>query len=593
MTKKLLVALGILAAVGAIMMLTAFLCAAFLVFAPGEAAAAGTAAAASESAPETAAAPKKSPALEKTFNEFMAGAERVLKFSGSVLVAKDGKILFAKGYGMADLKAGKPNTPDTKFLIGSVTKQFTAAAIMQLVEKKLIALDDPFGKYVPEYPKSAADKITIRHLLTHTSGIANCTDQPKINEMKTKPAAPAEVLALVQDIPLAFEPGSEWRYSNTNYILLGLIIERVSGEAYSAYVQKHIFKPLGMRDTECPMDFLTGGGLAIGYEVDSTGAPQPAAILHGSVPHAAGAIASTVRDMEKWDRGLRGNKLLSKASLDEMFTPFKSNYAFGWGIDSLYGRRMASHGGGIDGFCSTFLRFIDEPFCVVVFINSDAACSNLSRVERSLAAIANGEPYDVPVLKTPIAVDARMLDEYVGVYEVSPGVRRIVAREGDSLFAQRTGGGRSLVRAESKDKFFYERDNTTTITFVRDAAGAVIAHILHQNGRDATARRLSEAEAKPILEAQKAVAVDAALFEKYSGEYEVGPGFVIAFRTRDGRFFTQAAGQDEFEIFPRSATEFFLKVVDGSVTFVMDSTGAVGGIVLHQGGRDIPAKKIK
>jgi len=542
--------------------------------------------------------------LDQKFDEYLIGAGRVLHFSGTVLVMKDNKILFTRGYGMADISASKPNTPETKYLLGSVTKQFTATAIMQLSEKKLLNLNDPIAKYLPDYPQPAADKVTIYHLLTNTSGIADYTDLPEFDEMYLNPAGseddetymkPArfeEIVSMFKDLPLAFEPGSEWYYSSSNYYLLGLVIERVSGESYGGYVRKNIFEPLGMKNSGYPDGFIDHvPGLAKGYRFDSTDNLIPAPVVHSSLPFSAGGLYSTVGDMAKWDQGLRNGTLLSLESLTQMFTPFKWRYGCGWEIDTLFGYQMVSHGGSGGGFTSSFLRFVDEPFCVVVFSNNDAG--HMIRIALGLAAIAYGEPYDVPTKKTPIAIDGKMLDDYVGAYEIGADRYNIVTREGDSLYLFRTGGKRIRLQAEAEDKFFYDIDNTRTLTFVRDKAGHVAEQIIHGNGRDVRAPRIEGEKAQQLLESLIPATVDPATYRAYAGDYEVAPGFVISFICRDNRFFTKATGQDEVEIFPRSETEFFLKVADGQVRFVKDSTGTVTGLIIHQGGRELSAKKVR
>jgi CubicO group peptidase (beta-lactamase class C family) len=533
--------------------------------------------------------------LDQKFEEYLKGAQRVHDFTGTALVAKDGKVLFTKGYGMADIATSRPNTPETKYLIGSITKQFTATAIMQLSEKKLLDLDHPIINYLPDYPKPAAQKVTIYHLLTHTSGIANLTDLPELEKMYTKPAKHEDVVSLFKDIPLQIEPGSEWRYSNSNYYLLGLIIERVSGETYGEYLQKHICDPLGMSNSGFPPGIMDVPGLATGYTIDSTNNYVPAQVLNSSWPFSGGGLYTTVGDMVKWDQGLRSGIVLSKKSLSQMFIPFKTDfgfgYGFGWEIDTLFGHHMVSHGGLINGFCSIFLRFVDQPFCVVVLSNMDVG--NVKRIAIDLAAIAFGQPYDVPVTKTPVAVDPTILDDYVGAYEMGPETYSLVTREGDTLYSQKTGGARIRLHAEAKDKFFSDRDHPVTLTFIRDVSGKVSEHIIHQHGRDLRACRIEGEKAQKLLESLIPATIDPATYQVYAGDYEVAPGLVITFRCRDNRFFTQATGQDEVEVFPRSETEFFLKVVDGSVSFVKDSTGTVTGLIIHQGGRDLPAKKIR
>lgn len=529
---------------------------------------------------------------EQKFDEYLTAAAQVEHFSGAALVAKDGKIVFAKGYGLADASSAILNAADTRFLIGSLTKQFTAVAILQLAEKKLLKVDDPIGKYLPDYPKPAADKITLQHLLTHTAGIPNYTDLPQYLSIRTLAVRPQDIVAMFKDLPLQFEPGSQWRYSNSGYFLLGLIIEKVSGETYQEYLIRHILEPLAMTNTGYPHGaMVVSSGRATGYTTDSSGATVPAVMPNSSVPFAAGALYATVEDMVKWDEGLRSGAIISQTSHAQMFTPFKEKYGFAWIIDTLYGRQMATHDGAIDGFTSGIVRFLDEPFCVVVFSNNDAFPAG--RAAFALTAIACEKPYDLPVQKTPVAIDAQKLDDYVGVYEIDTGLYRIVFRAGDSLFAQRSGSGRRHLFFEGKDKFYYDFNNAVTLTFIRDAGGKVAAQVIHQDGRDERARRVEGEKADKLLAAQAVAAIDPGIYDTYVGEYELAPGFVLTVKRRGDQIFTQATGQQEVEIFPHSQTEFFLKVTDAQISFIKDKSGAVTGLVLHQGGRDLPARKTR
>lgn len=535
-------------------------------------------------------------ALAKTpaekLDEYLTAAVKVQHFSGAALVAKDGQVVLAKGYGMADVAAASPNTAATRFLIGSVTKQFTATAIMQLAEKKRLDVNDPIAKYFPDFPKPAADKITIRNLLTHTSGIPNFTDLPQYMTMHTYEVRSQDIVAMFKDLPLQFEPGSQYRYSNSGYFLLGLIIEKVSGENYQEYLLKHIFEPLAMTNSGYPHGaMVVPGGRAVGYESDSTGAMVATSVPNASVPFSAGSLYSTVEDMLKWDTGLRSGAILTEASLSEMFTPFKDKYGYGWIIDTLYGHRMVLHDGAIDGFTSGFVRFLDQQYCAVVFCNN--ATVPAARLAMSLTAIAMEQPYDIPVLKTPVALDPKKLDDYIGVYQIDSTQYRIVIRAGDSLFAQRSGSGRRRLYPEGKDKFYYDFDNAVTLTFIRGAGSKVVEQVIHQNARDEHARKAEGETAARLLASQTETTVDPQIYDSYAGDYQLAPGFILTVRRRGNQIFTQATGQQEVEIYPKSETEYFLKVVDAQISFVKDTNGKVTGLVLHQNGRDLPGPKIK
>ncbi len=244
------------------------------------------------------------------------------RFSGSVLVAQGGKPVLSRGYGYADREWDIANTPDTKFRLGSITKQFTAMLILQLQQRGRLSVNDPVNKYVPD-PPPAWQKITIHHLLSHTSGIPNFTSFPDYQKTMHAPSPPADTLARFRNRPLDFEPGSQWRYSNSGYVLLGYIIEKVTGRPYADVLREFILGPLEMEDSgyDMPQTLLKrrASGYAPGW--------KNAEYLNMTIPHAAGAMYSTILDLLKWDQALYTEKLLPSAALAKMFTEVKSEYA--------------------------------------------------------------------------------------------------------------------------------------------------------------------------------------------------------------------------------------------------------------------------
>jgi len=287
-------------------------------------------------------------------------------FMGSVLVARGNVTLLAKGYGDADIQRHVPNSPHTKFRLGSVTKQFTAAAILLLQERGQLRVEDPVKKYLPDAP-AAWDQITLFNLLTHTSGIPNFTSFPDYRDSESKPTTPAELVARFRDKPLDFAPGSEFRYSNSGYALLGYLIEKVSGRTYQQFLQQNIFNPLGMQDSGYDSNTQVIENRAIGYHLDANQRPAPAGYIDMTIPYAAGGLYSTVEDLLRWDRGLYGGKLLSAASLEQMTTPYKDRYAFGLEVGTEW--PVIGHNGGIEGFNTSVLYARSEKVAVIVLAN--------------------------------------------------------------------------------------------------------------------------------------------------------------------------------------------------------------------------------
>lgn len=529
------------------------------------------------------------PTLEQKLDQYLKASQEVRQFTGAVLIAQRGKILYAKAYGMADIEKKQPNTVDTKFLIGSITKQFTATAIMQLEAKGKLRLDDPITKHLTDYPKETGDKITINELLTHTSGIPNFTDLPAYMPMRSTPTSPKEILKRFDEMPLEFVPGKQFSYSNSGYIVLGLIIEKVSGETYAAYLRTHIFEPLGMKNTGY-MDYSVTPR-AIGYEPDSTGKLKRAIQVDPSVPYAAGALYSTVGDMFIWDQALYGDKVLSQDELQKMWTPNLENYGYGWLIDTVFGQKRIWHNGAIDGFVSGFQRFVNDSLCIVMLSNNGGLAEGLMSV--NLAAIMFHQPYSVPVNKTPGKIDPALLADYVGAYEISPNVYRLIKREGDTLYALRTGGPARRLYPETQDLFYYDFDNSVTLNFVRDSTGKVIGHQIYQNGETTSAKRLFGRLADSLLASPLVARVDSSKLDALVGRYQLVPQVMIDIRRKGDSLFAQITNQPELEIFPRSETDFFFKAVDAQITFVKDASGQAASLIVHQGGRDVTAMRVK
>lgn len=315
------------------------------------------------------------------------------KFTGSVLVARDGKPLFRKGYGWANREWNVPNVPESKFRLGSITKQFTATAILQLVEAGKLKLDDPISKYYLSSP-AAWSKVTIHHLLSHTSGIPSYTDLPGFFQKESMTdRTPAEIVKLTQDMPLEFQPGEKFKYDNSGYILLGYVIEKVTGEKYADYLREHIFDRLGMRDTgyDTAKEIIPHRDEGYVY----TGARWiNAPYLAMSLPYAAGSLYSTVDDLLIWDQALYAHKSLTAASLDRMFTPNKNNYGYGWFIDTEFNRKHEGHGGGINGFNTVISRYPDDKVTVIVLANMNTGA--VGPIAKGLAAMVFGEKVDPP-----------------------------------------------------------------------------------------------------------------------------------------------------------------------------------------------------
>lgn len=316
------------------------------------------------------AAAEEPTSFQKRADDYLAKLTKDESFSGAVLVAQDGKAIFAKGYGLANREHKIANVAETKFRLGSVTKQFTAMCILLLQEDEKLKTTDLISKHVKDCP-DAWKEITIHHLLTHTSGIPSFTSFADNLVFERLPATTEQTVKRFREKPLQFEPGSQMRYSNSGYVLLGFIIETVSGDSYENFVTERIFKPLGMKNSgyDHPADILPKR--ASGYSRRFRGVVNciPFAM---DTPHAAGALYSTVEDLLLWNEALNTEQLVSKAAMKQMFTPFKNNYCYGWNqAQSDAGRLRFEHAGAISGFATDVIRFPNENVFVVVLSNGD------------------------------------------------------------------------------------------------------------------------------------------------------------------------------------------------------------------------------
>ena len=499
------------------------------------------------------------------------------KFMGSVLVAKDGAVIFAQSYGWANIEWRIPNTPATKFRLGSVTKQFTAAGVLLLEEQGKLKLDDPVSKFIPTSPE-AWKQVTLYQLLTHTSGIPSFTDFPGYATWKLSPESPAQSIAHISDKPLDFTPGEKFKYSNTNYVLLGWIIELVSHQSYEAFLREHIFTPLGMNDTGYDSNTAIIPQRASGYVPGPNGLTN-APYIDMHVPHGAGALYSTTADLLRWTQGLFGGKLLSAASLEKMITPNKDNYAFGLGVRTEGGRKVISHGGGIEGFNAMLAYYPESKVTVVVLANVNG--SAFAELASQLATINFGSPVVLPTERKEVDVPATTLQRYVGVYRLNPKIINTVRLTDGRLTTQLSGQPAFPVFAESDKKFFLKIVDAQ-VEFVMDDQGRVTHLLQFQNGRTQKAPRINDT----VVE-HNAITLPRATLETYVGTYELKPGFDLAITLQGDQLMSQATGQGKAPVFSEAETKFFLKAVDAQLEFFKDAKGVVTHLMLYQGGQEI------
>lgn len=508
----------------------------------------------------------------------------------TALIVRNGETVLRKGYGQANLELGVPMQPDMVLEIGSVTKQFTSAAILMLQERGQLSVTDEITRYLPDYP-THGQKITLDHLLTHVSGIPSYTGLPEWPSRWREDLTVDQLIAMFKDKPLEFAPGEKWSYNNSAYVLLGAVIEKVSGKTYEDFIEQEIFAPLGMKRSSYANLREIVPGRAAGYDKEGDNYLNTQ-YLSMTQPYSAGALISNVDDLALWEQALASGKLLKKESLDRIFTPVKLNsgqttkYGYGWSAWDFAGTRIIEHGGDIFGFSSILTRVPAEKLLVVILTNNPGQEPRPGTTALRVVAKALGKPVED---RKAVALDPQGLDEYVGVYRFDKETARVVTREGGRLFSQRTGGEKSEILAADRDSFFY-KDSDSTLRFRRDAQGKITAmEFFPRFGPDAEGPKTDEA---PPAERQ-AIELDPAVYDAYVGTYELAPSFKITVTREGDRLLAQATGQPQFEIFPSSETRFFLRVVEAEVEFQKGADGKAASLTLFQGGREIPGKRVR
>lgn len=525
--------------------------------------------------------------LARSIDEIINQVYKPGEPGAAVIVVKDGKVVHRKGYGMANLELGVPVEPDMIFRIGSITKQFTAVAILMLAEQGKLSLEDDLTKFLPDYPTKGT-KITVEHLLTHTSGIKSYTSIPEWLSLWRKDMDLKELVGVFKDKPMDFAPGERYAYNNSAYVLLGVIIEKVSGQSYQDFVEKNIFAPLGMKHS-----FYDNTSRVIPRRVNGYSKVKDsftnAAYLSMSQPYAAGSLVSSVDDLALWDAALYTDKLIKQESLKRAWTSAKlssgklTNYGFGWGISSYQGHRLIEHSGGINGFATYALRSADDRLYVAILTNRDWQSPGWTAFK--VAAAAMGKPYVEPV---SIKLSPASLDQYTGVYQIDEKEEVTIQKEGDKLIATLPGGGKAEILPSSETEFFI-KDSRTRLIFTRSASG-VTSFVLRD--RTETNREARKTD-KSLAAAPKEVNVEPAVFDGYIGAYELTPNLTITITKEDGKLMAQGTGQPKLQLFAESQIKFFVKEAPIQIEFVVDASGKATSLIVYQGGQRLPAPRIK
>jgi CubicO group peptidase (beta-lactamase class C family) len=414
--------------------------------------------------------------LTAEFDRIISSEFKTDEPGGVVLIAQKGQTIYKKAFGMANVELNVPMKEEMVFNIGSMTKQFTAVAILQLVEQGKLSLQDEITKYLPDYP-AGGQKITVENLLTHTAGIpASVPEAMTRLQGEKRLVTLQEIIATFKNRPLDFAPGTKMTYSNNGYMLLGAIIEKVSGVSYPEYLEKNLFKPAGMTETHFGDDYKIIKNRAASY-VYSRAESQFLNAANDKVEtaYSAGGIQSTAVDLFKWNQALLSNKLIKKESLEKARTEYKLakgkgvNYGYGWFIGNIQGSPIIEHGGNMGGFMSHAIYLPREDIYVLVLYNFRVPNRLPEFLAGDLAALAIGKPYNIK----EITLDENLLKTYIGVYE-EEGIERGITLDNGKLYYQRVGGNKLNMKPYAKDKFFFETASIIA-EFKRDANGKIVS----------------------------------------------------------------------------------------------------------------------
>jgi CubicO group peptidase (beta-lactamase class C family) len=531
--------------------------------------------------------------------EFKSLADNVFKSATkdrspgvAVLVSRDGKIIYENAFGYADIGNRVPVTTETKFRIGSITKQFTAAAILKLQENGKISVNDTLSRFIPDFP--SGNEVTVHHLLTHTSGIHSFTNRPNFMKYATMSISPEAMIDTIKNFKYDFDPGESYQYNNSGYYILGYIIEKVSGKEYGEYLKETFFDPLGMKNTGVHGPLLVLDNEATGYSLEG-GTLKKAINWDMTNAGGAGALYSTVHDLYTWNEALFNGKVLSDESLKAAFTPVVLNnnkkpegveYGYGWGFYKIRGLDFTAHSGGLHGFLSFLSRQPDNNVTITVLCNSTPPPEGINPGNNgNLIAeyLMWKEMEKQSSYTTDTTVDLSILKDYTGRYNYGRGAVLIVSLENNNLYAQLTGQSRFQIFPSSENEFYWKAVEAS-VKFIRDDNGNVTHAIHSQGGMQFEAKKLEE---------ETPVEVDPQIFDKYTGKYDYGNYYFISISKEVDKLYFQGTNLPKYRLLPASETEYFLNEMNVRITFQKNEEGYTGSILVNIDGIEKQAIRIE
>ena len=534
------------------------------------------------------AATPATPAAMAAYAEQLLDAQKVGRDAPgvTVLVARGDQLLYKGARGLASVELGVPLQPDQLMRIGSVTKQFAAAALLRQIDDGKARLDDPLSRFLPDFPNGS--QITLLQLLNHTSGVKSYTgipgymDNPIRRDLST-----AELIREFKDQPVDFKPGEKWAYNNSGYVLLGAVVEAISGKSWHESIDELLLKPAHITSVHYQAGDVLFKGMVQGYTVNRRGEVAPADFLSMTQPHAAGALIANTEGLWRWNQALHGGRLLGAASYQRMITPEgpakAANYGFGIGATTLRGQPLLSHGGGIPGFASMLSYLPQSGTTVVILRNTDGPGFAMDLVARKLAAFAIGEPFAEP---QAVAVPPESLKAAEGVYGREGQTRTLRLTDG-VLHSQRSGGRASPLIPLGQDRFAL-RDSLTTLQIERDTQGRGAAVVVFNNGEPEAERwaRTGDLPSQPAF-----VTLTPAQMQALVGEY-ASPQFSIRVSIDEqGRLKGQAPGQPAFELKASTPRRAHVPEVGAQLDFSGEDGPAASVTLTQRGAQLVMARK--
>ncbi|UIR56658.1 serine hydrolase [Sphingobacterium sp. SRCM116780] len=485
-----------------------------------------------------------------------------------IYISRGDQLLYKKAFGKANIELDVDMKTEDVFRLGSITKQFTACAILKLMEQGKLSLTDDIHKYIPDFPQKN-EAISIEALLTHTSGVINYTGLPSFTEeLKRKNLSPKQLVDLFKDEPLEYKPGTDYKYSNSGYILLGYIIEKVTGKPYGEYIEETIFKALGMNNSYYDSPTKLIDGRVSGY-TQRNGHYQNSDYLNMTLPYAAGSLAANPADIQKWYSALYNGQFLQPESLKKAYSSYRlsngrlTGYGYGWEIGNVQGSASVKHVGVVNGFFTYVAYLPEENLLISIFRNCDSP-TDLDILASKMLAVALGKPYDYK----PITMTDAKLETYQGVYKLENGGEYTIRLQDGNLMYYNLGGLRTRLIPYEKDHFVL--DNSLTIfNFNKDSFGRINGFTIKGTGLPNKGNR------KNIkVVAQKKIRIPFKLLQRYIGRYQFNPGPIFEVVTDNNKLFGQV-GNDRKELVPFAEHEFFARDLDASIIFNVDAKGNV------------------